>query len=48
LRGNWLLKHDIEGNIERKIEMTGRRGRIYKQLLDRGKDRSNGKTRKKM
>jgi len=33
LRGNCLLKHVIEGNIEGRIDVTGRRGR-RKQLLD--------------
>jgi hypothetical protein len=33
LRGNCLLKHVIEGKIERIIKMTGRRGRRCKQLL---------------
>ena len=31
---NCLLKHIIEGKIEVGIEVTGRRGRIRKQLLD--------------
>jgi len=30
---NCLLKHVIEGKIEEKIEVTGRRGRRCKQLL---------------
>jgi hypothetical protein len=34
LRRNCLLKHVIEGKLERRIEMTGRRGRRRKQLLD--------------
>jgi hypothetical protein len=36
LRRNCLLKHVIEGNtcIEGRIEMTGRRGRRRKRLLD--------------
>jgi len=35
LRENWLLKCVIEGKIERRIEVTGRReGRRRKQLLD--------------
>jgi hypothetical protein len=34
LRRNCLLKHVIEGKIEGRIEMTGRRGRRRKQLLD--------------
>jgi hypothetical protein len=33
LRGNCLLKHVIEGKIEEKIEVMGRRGRRCKQLL---------------
>jgi hypothetical protein len=31
---NFLLKHMIEGKLEGTIEMTGRRGRRRKQLLD--------------
>jgi hypothetical protein len=34
LRRNCLLKHVIEGEIEGRIEVTGRRGRRSKQLLD--------------
>jgi hypothetical protein len=34
LRGNCLLRHVIEGKLEGRIEMTGRRGRRRKQLLD--------------
>jgi hypothetical protein len=34
LRRNCLLKHVTEGKIEGRIEMTGRRGRRRKQLLD--------------
>ena len=34
LRRNCLLKHNIEGKIEGKIETTGRVGRRRKQLLD--------------
>jgi hypothetical protein len=34
LRRNCLLKHVIEGKIEGRIEITGRRGRRRKQLLD--------------
>jgi hypothetical protein len=33
LRRNCLLKHVIEGKLEGRIEMTGRRGRRLKQLL---------------
>ena len=31
---NCLLKYTIEGKIERSIEVTGRRGRRRKQILD--------------
>jgi hypothetical protein len=34
LRRNCLPKHVIEGKLEGRIEMTGRRGRRRKQLLD--------------
>jgi hypothetical protein len=34
LRRNCLLKHVIEGKLEGRKEMTGRRGRRRKQLLD--------------
>jgi hypothetical protein len=34
LRRNCLLKHVIEGKVEGRIEMTRRRGRRRKQLLD--------------
>jgi hypothetical protein len=34
LRGNCLLKHVIEGKIEGGVEVTGRRGRRRKHLLD--------------
>jgi hypothetical protein len=34
LRRNCPLKQVIEGNIEGRIEVTGRRGRRHKQLLD--------------
>jgi hypothetical protein len=34
LSRNCLLKHVIEGKLEGRIEMTGRRGRRRKQLLD--------------
>ena len=38
---NCLLKHVIEGKIEGRIEVTGRRGGRCKQLLDslKGKER---------
>jgi hypothetical protein len=32
--GNCILKHVIGGKIEGRIEVTGRRGRQRKQLLD--------------
>jgi hypothetical protein len=31
---NCLLKHVIEGKLEGRVEMTGRRGRRRKRLLD--------------
>jgi hypothetical protein len=34
LRRNCLLKHVVEGKLEGRREMTGRRGRRRKQLLD--------------
>jgi hypothetical protein len=34
LRRKCLLKHVIEGTLEGRIGMTGRRGRRRKQLLD--------------
>jgi hypothetical protein len=34
LRRNCLLKHVIEGQIEGRIEVTGRRERKHRQLLD--------------
>jgi hypothetical protein len=34
LRRNCLLKEVIEGNIKGRIEVTGRRGRRRKKLLD--------------
>jgi hypothetical protein len=45
LRRNCLLKHDFEGKIEGRIEVTARRGRRSKQLLDDLKGTANG-TRK--
>jgi hypothetical protein len=33
LRRNCLLKHVIEGKLEVRVEVTGRRGRRRKQLL---------------
>jgi hypothetical protein len=37
---NCLLKHVIEGKIEGRIEVTGRRGRRGKQLLDEIKEKT--------
>jgi hypothetical protein len=34
LRKNCLLKHVIEGKLEERVQMTERRGRRRKQLLD--------------
>jgi len=34
-----LLKHIIEGKRERRMEVTERRGRILKQLLDGPKEK---------
>jgi len=34
LRGNCHLKHVVEGKIEKRTEVTGRRTRRRKQLLD--------------
>jgi hypothetical protein len=39
LRRNCLLKRVIEGKLEGRIEMKGRRGRRRKQLLDDLKER---------
>jgi hypothetical protein len=36
---NCLLKHVLEGKIEGRIEVTGRRGRRHKQLLDGCKEK---------
>jgi hypothetical protein len=33
LRKNCLLKHVIEGKIEERVEVTGRRGSVCKHLL---------------
>jgi hypothetical protein len=38
-RRNCLLKHFIEGNIERRIEMKVRQGGMRKQLLDDRKEK---------
>jgi len=34
LHRNYLLKHIMEGRIEGRTQMLGRRGRRFKQLLD--------------
>jgi hypothetical protein len=34
LHRNCLLKHVVEGKLEGRVDMTGRRGRRRKQLLD--------------
>jgi hypothetical protein len=39
LRRNCLLKHVIEGKLEGKMEITGRRGKRRKQLLDKLKEK---------
>ena len=39
LRRNCLLQHVIEGKIKGEIEVTGRRGRRRKKLLDDLKER---------
>ena len=39
LRRNCLLQHVIEGKIKGGIEVTGRRGRIRRKLLDDHKER---------
>jgi hypothetical protein len=38
LHRNCLLKQVIEGKVEERAEMTGRRGRRCKQLLDNLKE----------
>ena len=48
LRRNCLLKHAMEGKIGGSIEVTGRRGRRRKQLLDdlkEGEETERGSTR---
>ena len=44
LRGNCLLKYVIEGKIEGRMEVTGRRGKRRKQLLDDLKKRGEYST----
>jgi hypothetical protein len=39
LRRNCLLKHVIEGKLDERTEITGRRGRRRKQLLDEVKEK---------
>ena len=39
LRRNCLLKHVIEGKLEDRSEMTGIRGRRFKQLVDDVKEK---------
>jgi len=39
LRKNCLLKHVTEGNVETGIEVTRRRGRRHKQLLNEFKEK---------
>jgi len=34
LRGSYLINHVIEGKLEGKIYVRGRRGRRHKQLLE--------------
>jgi hypothetical protein len=34
LRGNYLVRHVTEGNTEGRIEVTERRGRRHKKLLN--------------
>jgi len=34
LRRKYLLKHAAEGRVEKRIDVTGRQGRRWKQLLD--------------
>jgi hypothetical protein len=40
LHRNCLLKHVIQGKIEGRMEVKGRRGRNRKQLLDKFKENS--------
>jgi hypothetical protein len=44
LRRNWLLTYIVDGKIERRAEVTERRGRRRKQVLDdlRGKKENGG------
>ena len=47
LRRNCLLKHVNEGKTEGRLEMTGRRGRRRKQLLDDLKGKVDAGNRKR-
>jgi hypothetical protein len=48
LRTSYVLKHLIEGKIEGRIEVTGRRGRKRRQLLNELKEtRGCGKLKQK-
>ena len=39
LRRDCLVKHIIEGKIEGRIKVRGRRGKIHKHLLDNLKEK---------
>jgi hypothetical protein len=41
VRRDCLLKHVIQGKIEGRIEVTGRRGRKRKQLLNENKEKED-------
>jgi hypothetical protein len=41
MHSNYLLKHVIEGKIEGKVKVTGKRGRRRKKLLDDFKEKTN-------
>jgi hypothetical protein len=43
LRRNCLIKHFVEGKIGGRIEVTGRRGRSFRQLLELKKTRRHRK-----
>jgi hypothetical protein len=47
LRSNSLLKHVLEGRLERKLQVTGRQGRKHDQLLDDLKETRGYRTLKK-
>ena len=42
MRRNCLLKHVSVGNVKRRIEVTGRRGKRHKQLLNDLKEKRRG------